>query len=125
MPTRPALILPRRRFLLQASAGSLGGLAGILAHARAPAVVTADKARPGFPSGVQNSDVHGHRGIVWARSDRPARRHREDPQRRRQREERGDENAARDGAPPEAVAAPGRDRRRNPFTSRLHLAAFP
>lgn len=73
MPTLPALILPRRHVLLQACAGSLGGLAGILAHAQAPAVVTADKARPGFPSGVQSGDVHGHRGIVWARSDRPAR----------------------------------------------------
>jgi phosphodiesterase/alkaline phosphatase D-like protein len=50
-----------------------GGLAGILAHAQAPAVVAAERARPGFPSGVQSGDVHGHRGIVWARSDRPAR----------------------------------------------------
>ena len=44
MPTHPILPtplhLPRRRFLLQASAaGSLGGLASILAHAQAPAVI--------------------------------------------------------------------------------------
>ena len=55
------------------SAGSLGGLSSILAHAQAPAVVTPERARPGFPSGVQSGDVTSDRGIVWARADRPAR----------------------------------------------------
>src|SRR5262245_9990716 len=66
--------LRRRGFMLGASAlGSMGGLASVLAHAQAPAVVRSDAARPTFPSGVQSGDVNGQRGIVWARSDRPAR----------------------------------------------------
>jgi alkaline phosphatase D len=77
MPRKPSLLLPRRRLLLGSSAAGalsgLGGLSSILAHAQAPAVVTPERARPGFPSGVQSGDVTGHRGIVWSRSDRPAR----------------------------------------------------
>lgn len=67
------LLLPRRRFLTTAAATCGGGLLPILAHAQAPAVITRDAARPGFPSGVQSGDVLSDRGIVWARSDRPAR----------------------------------------------------
>ncbi len=67
------LLLPRRHIVLGACAGSLGGLSSILAHAQAPAAVTSDRARPGFPSGVQSGDVSSDRAIVWARSDRPAR----------------------------------------------------
>jgi len=70
----PSLLLPQRRqFLVASAAGSLGGLSSIFAHAQAPAVVTSERARPGFPSGVQSGDVQSDRGIVWARSDRPAR----------------------------------------------------
>ena len=69
-----SIVLPRRRLLLAASAaGSLGGLASILAHAQAPAAVASDRERPGFPSGVQSGDVNADRAVVWARSDRPAR----------------------------------------------------
>jgi alkaline phosphatase D len=50
-----------------------GGLASVLANAQAPAVVTSDRQRPTFPSGVQSGDVLADRGIVWARSDRSAR----------------------------------------------------
>jgi len=67
------ILVPRRRFLLTSAAASGLGLSTILAHAQAPAVVTSDRARPGFPSGVQSGDVLADRGVVWARSDRPAR----------------------------------------------------
>ena len=68
--------LPRRRLLLAgagAGAAWAGGLSSILAHAQAPAAVTSDRQRPGFPSGVQSGDALADRGIVWARTDRPAR----------------------------------------------------
>jgi alkaline phosphatase D len=65
-------LLPRRGFLI-GSAALAGGLPGILAHAQAPAAVTSERARPQFPSGVQSGDVLTDRGMVWARSDRPAR----------------------------------------------------
>jgi alkaline phosphatase D len=67
------ILLPRRSLLIAGAAGSLGGLGSVLAHAQAPAAITSDKARPGFPSGVQSGDVQADRGVVWARSDRPAR----------------------------------------------------
>ena len=67
-------LLPHRRLLIaSAFAGTASGLPAILAHAQAPAVITSDRQRPGFPSGVQSGDVLADRGIVWARSDRPAR----------------------------------------------------
>lgn len=68
------ILIPRRKLLIAGTAGSLGGgLTSILAHAQAPAAITSDAARPGFPSGVQSGDVLADRGVVWARSDRPAR----------------------------------------------------
>jgi alkaline phosphatase D len=69
-PDKPqgiGLLLPRRRLVVAA------GLQGILAHAQAPAFVTPEHARVQFPSGVQSGDALADRGIVWARSDRPAR----------------------------------------------------
>lgn len=67
------LILPRRNFLV--ASATLAGLATTSgeAMAQAPAIVAAPDARPGFPSGVQSGDVLADRGIVWSRSDRPAR----------------------------------------------------
>ena len=67
-----AVLIPRRQWMI-AGAGALSGLSGVLAQAQAPAVITRDGQRPGFPSGVQSGDVLSDRGIVWARSDRPAR----------------------------------------------------
>jgi alkaline phosphatase D len=67
------IFLPRRRFLATSVAASGLGLSTILAHAQAPALVTSDRTPPGFPSGVQSGDVLADRGVVWARSDRPAR----------------------------------------------------
>jgi len=64
---------PRRQLIVASAALGGGGLSSILAHAQAPALVTLDRARPGFPSGVQSGDVHSDRGMVWARTDRPAR----------------------------------------------------
>jgi alkaline phosphatase D len=66
-------LLSRRHLLLATGAGAVGGMASVLAHAQAPAVIKPEAARPGFPSGVQSGDVQADRGIVWARSDRPAR----------------------------------------------------
>ena len=65
--------LPRRRLLIASALAGGGGLASVLATAQAPAVVTSDRQRPTFPSGVQSGDVLADRGIVWARSDRAAR----------------------------------------------------
>ena len=65
--------LPRRRLLIASALAGGGGLASVLANAQAPAVVTSDRQRPTFPSGVQSGDVLADRGIVWARSDRAAR----------------------------------------------------
>lgn len=65
--------LPRRRLLIASAAGAASGLSGVLAHAQAPAVIGSDRTRPGFVSGVQSGDVLGDRGMIWSRSDRPAR----------------------------------------------------
>lgn len=69
--------ISRRRLLVSGSA-VLGGVAapGLLTRGwaqSAPAVVTSDKMRPAIPYGVQSGDVTGSRGIVWSRTDRPAR----------------------------------------------------
>jgi alkaline phosphatase D len=40
---------------------------------RAPAIITRDDARPGVPCGVASGDVADGQGIVWSRTDRPAR----------------------------------------------------
>ena len=42
------------------------------APARAPAIVTADTARPQIPYGVQTGDVTADSAMIWSRSDRPA-----------------------------------------------------
>jgi alkaline phosphatase D len=68
--------LPRRQWLIASAACAATGASGltsIFAHAQAPAVVGSDRMRPAFPSGVQSGDVLADRGIVWSRTDRPAR----------------------------------------------------
>src|SRR5215470_10730940 len=68
--------LSRRSFLRASGlvAGvALGSRATRALGQAAPAVVTADGARPAVPYGVQSGDVLGDRAIVWSRSDRPAR----------------------------------------------------
>ena len=74
MPSRG---LPsRRRFLggaLRAGGGLLGAALLPRPAAGAPALVTAESARPAAPYGAAVGDVTGDRAIVWSRSDRPAR----------------------------------------------------
>ena len=57
------MILMRRRDLLRTLP-----LAGA-----APAFVRAQSARPSVQWGVQSGDIHSGRGLVWSRTDRPAR----------------------------------------------------
>lgn len=69
--------LARRAFLRRAAGVALSG-AGTIAGARtlfgqAPAIVTAERARPSAAFGVTAGDVDGERAIVWSRTDRPAR----------------------------------------------------
>jgi alkaline phosphatase D len=77
MPDR--IVKPSRRTLLKGLVSGTGlaltgaGLADALAQGVAPAVVTADKLRPQLPGGVMSGDVTATSGIVWSRTDRPAR----------------------------------------------------
>jgi alkaline phosphatase D len=64
--------LTRRRFLQSSGALALPAFPG-LALAQAPAVVTSERMRPQILSGVQSGDIGAGRGLVWSRSDRPAR----------------------------------------------------
>ena len=69
----------RWRFL--AGAAAFGGAAAlgyagppaVWAQGPAPAAITPDRMRPAIPYGVQSGDVIGDRGVVWSRTDRPAR----------------------------------------------------
>jgi len=68
----------RRRLLrnLAATGGTalLGShLSNVLAQGAAPAVVTAERLRPQLPGGVMSGDATAQGGIVWSRTDRPAR----------------------------------------------------
>lgn len=76
--------LPRRDFLTRViSAGAAGVLSrsGLLTAAApsvpiaAPAIVTSDRLRPQWPSGVQSGDPWPTRAILWGRADREARLH--------------------------------------------------
>lgn len=49
------------------------GLTDALAQGVAPAIVTSDKLRPQLPGGVISGDVTATSGIVWSRTDCPAR----------------------------------------------------
>jgi alkaline phosphatase D len=60
----------RRRFLSRLSATAAGTL---LLPRRAPALLTADAARPQAAHGAMVGDVARDRAIVWSRTDRPAR----------------------------------------------------
>jgi alkaline phosphatase D len=65
--------LTRRTFnrLLLGSAAGLG--AGCWSPRQgAPAIVTADTARPGLPSGIASGDVTADSAVIWSRCDRPA-----------------------------------------------------
>src|SRR5215831_11524841 len=62
----------RRRTFIKTSLASGVSLA-LPARAQAPAVITAEGARPQAVSGMQIGDVTGDRAIIWSRSDRPSR----------------------------------------------------
>jgi alkaline phosphatase D len=72
LPFRPG----RRRALSLLGASSLMAGTGIrqaLAANQAPAVVTAEAARPQLPYGVMSGDVNANRAVIWSRCDREAR----------------------------------------------------
>ena len=60
---------------LMTAAGIVGGTGwrNALAQAAAPAIITAESARPQMPYGVMSGDVTDRRAMVWSRVDRPAR----------------------------------------------------
>jgi len=68
---------PRRRLLQAAAAlagiNSLGRMQDILAQAAPPAIVASEAERPQLICGVMSGDVLADRGMVWSRTDRPAR----------------------------------------------------
>lgn len=66
---KPFAARTRRQFLAGGSATVLAAAAGGLAM---PAVSRA-ASRPQFTHGVQSGDVDGNSGMVWTRTDRPAR----------------------------------------------------
>ena len=69
------ILIPRRKFLQQSSL-LLGSatIAGALPRAwAAPAFITSDHQRPQVVQGLQMGDVTANRGLIWSRTDRPAR----------------------------------------------------
>ncbi len=68
--------LDRRAFLRRTAAVALSGAAlgdGRQVFGQAPAIVTAEAARPSVEHGVTAGDVDGDRAMIWSRTDRPAR----------------------------------------------------
>ena len=68
--------LDRRAFLRRTAAVALSGAAlgnGRQVFGQAPAIVTAEGARPSVEHGVTAGDVDGDRAMIWSRTDRPAR----------------------------------------------------
>src|SRR4051794_6766386 len=67
----PPTEIHRRAFGSLAAALVLGS--GRRSSGQAPAVIVAEGARPAIPCGVSSGDVNGRSGVVWSRTDRPAR----------------------------------------------------
>ena len=66
----------RRRALSLLGASSVvagAGIRQVLAARQAPAVLTAEAARPQIPYGVMSGDVDADRAVIWSRCDRDAR----------------------------------------------------
>lgn len=63
-----SLKLTRRKFVLSSAAGGLVAASGLAM----PAIGRA-QSRPIVTHGVQSGDVDTHSGVIWARTDRPAR----------------------------------------------------
>jgi len=66
----PVVRLDRRKFLLSSAAGTLALGPGLAMPAISHAAT-----RPQLSHGVQSGDVDASSGMIWARSDRPARLH--------------------------------------------------
>lgn len=78
MPDKPASDLPsadsRRRFLVRSgNTLALAATGWALPACAAPAIITAESARPRLDYGIQFGDVGERGGTVWARSDRTSR----------------------------------------------------
>jgi alkaline phosphatase D len=71
MSHRPPSSLPGRRSVLRGSLAASAALALPATAGAAPALALSG--RPGAGWGVQTGDVSAHSGLVWVRSDRPAR----------------------------------------------------
>ncbi|MBD2566953.1 alkaline phosphatase D family protein [Anabaena lutea] len=69
--------LKRRDFLIQAAISSSSIIGANLwsksGLAHTPAFITLDKNRPTIPYGVASGDINSNSGVIWSRSDRPAR----------------------------------------------------
>jgi alkaline phosphatase D len=65
--------LGRRAFLRRAAGLAISGVGIRPAFGQAPAIVTAEGARPSVAFGVAAGDVDGDRAVIWSRTDRPAR----------------------------------------------------
>ena len=65
----------RRRFVVlgASSAAGLAVASRVPLFGQAPAIITSDKARPQVPFGIASGDVSDGRGVIWSRTDRPAR----------------------------------------------------
>ncbi|MBD2301244.1 alkaline phosphatase [Nostoc sp. FACHB-190] len=78
MESNQPLKINRRQFLVR-SAVTAGGIIGtnIVAKSpvfgQAPAIITAEKMRPGIPFGIASGDISENNVVIWSRSDRPAR----------------------------------------------------
>lgn len=63
----------RRRFIKQSGVLVAAGALAPRIITAAPAIITADSARPQLAQGIQIGDVQCHGAMIWSRSDRPAR----------------------------------------------------
>jgi alkaline phosphatase D len=70
---RRQLDLSRRAFGSVLGAAVLGVSGRSWAQGTAPAVIVPERARPAIPCGTASGDVTGRSGLVWSRTDRPAR----------------------------------------------------
>jgi alkaline phosphatase D len=71
-PDRPASIPPYSGPPPRPSSLPEPAASAVAAPVQAPAIVTADAARPQIPYGVQTGDVTADSAMIWSRADRPA-----------------------------------------------------
>ncbi len=71
-PERPASIPPHSAYPRLPPAPPAPVATASAVPVEAPAIVTADAARPQIPYGVQSGDVTADSAMIWSRTDRPA-----------------------------------------------------